>query len=144
MRQYDLDERWLLREGRVAIRRRQIKSSSTAAEEQGDEAASHAVPQDFDASLLGPGAVDVSSEEAACASLAQLMSERWMALHDEVCQPPGGPCLGCTNCTSKMQLPCLPTCLSSCDDHQQLCMPLYAEPLLACSLMLPWSSAGLH
>ena len=83
-----LDEKWLVREGKVAVRRGEIKSGAPAVpRSQTDEPPPHAVPADFDADLIGP--VDASSKETALASLVEAIAQRWMTLHEQAgpCQP---------------------------------------------------------
>ena len=82
MTELGLDDRWLVREGKVVIRRGEIKAIAPLPEKQKGRAG-YAVPPDFDASLLGP--VTATSQEAAYTSVADVMAERWVIIREQVC-----------------------------------------------------------
>lgn len=78
MMQMGLDEKWLVKEGKVAIRRAVIKTADASKDDQ----PTHAVPDSFDPTLLGN--VDASSQEAAYASIPEVMAQRWATLREQV------------------------------------------------------------
>lgn len=101
MAELKLNEKWLVREGKVLIRKTvsdgQIggtaKTASApclaSAEAEADRAAArpYQVPDDFDASLIT--AVDSSSAEAAHETLSKAVALRWIDLRTEVRFPCG-------------------------------------------------------